>query len=107
GERAAGFAVLVLAFTETFVRYQARIRLDGALTLAFTGCVALIYFAKGPRSWLFAGLVAGLGCLIKGPPALGAPIAGLLLAERRPAPGELALLAVTALLPPALFLAAD
>ncbi len=114
GSRAASFGALVLASTEQFFRYQARPRLDPPLALAYTGAVALLLAARGRTPWLVAGgLVAGLGALVKGPPALGAPVSALLALVVLGRAGEVrrpgAWLAIGAAVvgPPLLFLAVD
>lgn len=114
GTRAAFLGAVALATVESFFRYQARTRLDPPLTLLFTASVALLLTARGRTAWLAAGgLAAGLGALVKGPPALGAPVAAALAllalgrgAELRSARAWL-IPAAGALLPPALFLAYD
>ncbi len=79
GARAAFLGAIALATTESFFRYQARARLDPPLTLLFTGSVALLVLARGRAAWLLAGgVAAGIGALVKGPPALGAPVAAAL-----------------------------
>jgi 4-amino-4-deoxy-L-arabinose transferase-like glycosyltransferase len=87
GARAALLGAFLLAATEEFFRYQARPRLDPPLLLAYTASVALLLLARGRTRWLVAGgLCAGLGALVKGPPALGAPVSAalaLLLLGRR------------------------
>jgi 4-amino-4-deoxy-L-arabinose transferase-like glycosyltransferase len=114
GVRAALLGTFMLAATELFFRYQARPRLDPPLSLAFTLSVALLVVSRGRVAWLAAGgLAAGLGALIKGPPALGAPISAALVLMvtgrwedlRRPRVWIVA--AVAALLPPVVFLIVD
>jgi 4-amino-4-deoxy-L-arabinose transferase-like glycosyltransferase len=79
GERAALLGAFLLASTEQFFRYQARPRLDPPLALAYTASVALLLAARGRTGWLLAGgLAAGLGALVKGPPAFGAPLSAAL-----------------------------
>jgi 4-amino-4-deoxy-L-arabinose transferase-like glycosyltransferase len=79
GRRSAFLGALALATIESFFRYQARARLDPPLTLLFTASVALLVAARGRTLWVFGGgLAAGLGALVKGPPALGAPVAAVL-----------------------------
>ncbi len=79
GARAAFLGAIALATTESFFRYQARARLDPPLTLLFTASVALLLRARGRGPWVLAGgLAAGLGVLVKGPPAVGAPLAAAL-----------------------------
>lgn len=79
GGRAALLGAFVLASTEQFFRYQARARLDPPLVLCYTASVALLLAARGRTRWLLAGgLAAGLGALVKGPPALGAPVSAAL-----------------------------
>ena len=80
GARASFFGCTMLVATEAFSNYQPLARLDPPLTLAFTASVAMLMRARGRLGWLLlGGLVAGLGALVKGPPALGAPIAAALL----------------------------
>jgi len=112
--RSAFLGAVALATTESFFRYQARPRLDPPLTLLFTACVALLVLARGRARWLFAGgVAAGLGALVKGPPALGAPVAAALALLALGRGGELRrpkawlLVAVPALALPAAFLAYD
>ncbi len=114
GVRASFYGCLVLIATEAFSNYQPLARLDPPLTAAFVGSVALLVTARGRAGrLLLGGLVAGLGALVKGPPALGAPVvaAGLVLATegraglRRPA--WLALASLGAALPPLAFIAYD
>jgi 4-amino-4-deoxy-L-arabinose transferase-like glycosyltransferase len=114
GARASFYGCLVLVATDAFSNYQPLARLDPPLTAAFAASVALLVTARGRRSrLLLGGLVAGVGALVKGPPALGAPVvaAGLVLAtgERgaRSPVGWLALVALGAALPPLAFLAYD
>ncbi|GEJ58226.1 ArnT family glycosyltransferase [Anaeromyxobacter diazotrophicus] len=114
GARAAFLGAVALATVESFFRYQARPRLDPPLTLLFTASVALLVAARGRTAWLAAGgLCAGLGALVKGPPALGAPLAAALALVALGRRGELAsarawlAAGAAALLPPALFLACD
>ncbi len=79
GRRAAFLGCVALATTESFFRYQARPRLDPPLTWAFTASVAALVLARGRRGWLLAGgAAAAFGLLVKGPPALGAPVAAAL-----------------------------
>jgi 4-amino-4-deoxy-L-arabinose transferase-like glycosyltransferase len=114
GARAAFLGTFILAVTEKFFRYQARPLLDPPLALAFTLSVALLVAARGRMVWLAAGgLVAGLGALVKGPPALGAPVAAALVLvvigrrEDMRRPRNWIIVAVAALLPPLAFLAID
>jgi 4-amino-4-deoxy-L-arabinose transferase-like glycosyltransferase len=80
GRRAAFLGAVILALTESFFRYQGRARLDPPLTLAMAASVALLVTARGRTSRLcLGGLVAGLGALIKGPPAFAAPVAAALI----------------------------
>jgi len=80
GSRAAFLGAVALATVESFFRYQARPRLDPPLTLLCTASVALLVAARGRAAWLLAGgLAAGAGVLVKGPPALGAPVAAALV----------------------------
>jgi len=114
GPRAAFLGSVALATVDSFFRYQARARLDPPLTLLFTLSVGLLVCARGRTALLaLGGLAAGLGVLVKGPPALGAPVAAALMlvalgrgAELRPPRAWAAVtLAVVAL--PAAFLAYD
>ncbi len=114
GMRAAFLGGIALATTESFFRYQARARLDPPLTLLFTASVALLTLARGRSRWLLAGgVAAGLGALVKGPPAFGAPVAAALALIALGRGGELRrprtwlLAALPALALPALFLAYD
>jgi 4-amino-4-deoxy-L-arabinose transferase-like glycosyltransferase len=114
GARAALLGAFLLAATEEFFRYQARPRLDPPLLLAYTASVAILLLARGRVRWLVAGgLCAGLGALVKGPPAFGAPVSAalalLLLGRRDELRRPRAWLATGAamLLPPLIFLAVD
>lgn len=114
GPRAAFLGGVALATTESFFRYQARARLDPPLTLLFTASTALLVLARGRGRWLLAGgITAGLGALVKGPPALGAPVAAALAlvalgrGEELRRPRAWLLTALPALALPALFLAYD
>jgi 4-amino-4-deoxy-L-arabinose transferase-like glycosyltransferase len=113
GARAALLGAFVLASTEGFFRYQARPRLDPPLALAYTGSVALLLAARGRPRWLLAGgLAAGLGALVKGPPALGAPLSAALALLVLGRAGELRRAralpaALGAALPPLAFLLLD
>jgi 4-amino-4-deoxy-L-arabinose transferase-like glycosyltransferase len=79
GTPAAFLGVLTLVATESFVRYQGRALLDPPLVLLSTAAFAVLVRAPDRVSMnMLAGLVAGVGVLVKGPPALGAPLAGLL-----------------------------
>ena len=84
GGRAALLGCFVLVATDAFSNYQPLARLDPPLTAAFSTSVALIVTSRGRWGRVLAGgLVAGAGVLVKGPPALGAPLvaAGLLAAS--------------------------
>jgi 4-amino-4-deoxy-L-arabinose transferase-like glycosyltransferase len=113
GARASAVGCTILVATEAFSNYQPLARLDPPLTLAFTASVTLLVLARGPRLLFLGGLVAGLGSLVKGPPALGAPVAAALLLAaqgrwdvlRRP--GAWIAVAAGAVLPPLAFLAGD
>lgn len=80
GNRRTGVAAaFLLATCESFFRYQARARLDGPLTFFFTASVfAIIWHRERTAGWIAGGLLAGFGALVKGPPALGAPVAAVL-----------------------------
>lgn len=111
GERAALAATVMLALCESFFRYQARPRLDGALTFFFTASVLLGVTARGRMSrWILCGLAAGAGAMVKGPPALGAPVAAVIfiLIERGlrafPLRGAVVAMSAALLLPGAFFL---
>jgi 4-amino-4-deoxy-L-arabinose transferase-like glycosyltransferase len=86
GRRAAFLGGAFLCATESFFRTHANVTLDPPLTLAFVGSTLLLLNARGRWSWLVAGgLAAGVGALVKGPPAWGAPFAawlGLLMNRR-------------------------
>lgn len=114
GPRAAQLGLLLLAADVPFALQHALPRLDAPLTLAFTASVALLVAARGRAAPLLAGgLVAGLGALVKGPPALGAPVAAALVLLATGRGRELRsvrpwlLVGVAAALPPAAFLAYD
>jgi 4-amino-4-deoxy-L-arabinose transferase-like glycosyltransferase len=114
GARAAFLGCVALATIESFFRYQGRPRLDPPLTLLFTASVALLLAARGRAAWLAAGgLAAGLGTLVKGPPALGAPFAAALALLALGRGRELrsarawAVTGAATLLPAALFLGYD
>jgi 4-amino-4-deoxy-L-arabinose transferase-like glycosyltransferase len=84
GARAGFLGCVLLIATEAFSNYQPLARLDPPLTLAFTASVAVLVLARGRPGLLFlGGLIAGAGALVKGPPALGAPVAALALAAAR------------------------
>jgi 4-amino-4-deoxy-L-arabinose transferase-like glycosyltransferase len=79
GRRAAFLGGVFLCATETFFRMSADVTLDPPLLLAFTGSAMLLLHARDRLPWLVAGaLVAGVGTLVKGPPAWGAPLAAWL-----------------------------
>lgn len=80
GARAAFLGCLLLATNESFFRWSPTGKLDPPLVLLFTASVTLIV-AAGTRGWLLAagGLCAGVGALVKGVPAFGAPVAAALL----------------------------
>jgi 4-amino-4-deoxy-L-arabinose transferase-like glycosyltransferase len=114
GGRAALLGALLLSSTEQFFRYQARPRLDPPLALAYTSSVALLLSARGRTGWLVAGgLAAGLGALVKGPPAFGAPLSAalaLVILGRARELGSVRVWITTAagvLLPVAAFVAVD
>ncbi|BDG08753.1 ArnT family glycosyltransferase [Anaeromyxobacter paludicola] len=114
GPRAAFLGALLLATNDSFFRWSPTAKLDPPLVLLFTLCVAVLLRAgtSGRRLFL-GGLLAGLGALVKGAPALGAPVAAalvLLCAGRREAlrSGRAwALVLAGVLLPIAAFAAAD
>lgn len=87
GRRAAFLGAVFLCATESFFRTTANTTLDPPLTLAFVSSTLLLLNARGRWGWLvLGGLAAGVGALVKGPPAWGAPLAawlGLLLMNRR------------------------
>jgi 4-amino-4-deoxy-L-arabinose transferase-like glycosyltransferase len=112
-ERAAFYGCALLALTEAFFHWMPTARLDPPLVLCFTVSVALLITARGRLALLVAGaLVAGLGSLVKGPPALGAPFVAALslaLAGRRAelkAP-HVAAVGAVAIAPAALFFLYD
>ncbi len=114
GRRAAFLGAVVLATVDSFFRYQARARLDPPLVTLFTLSVLLLSQARGRTALLAAGgLAAGLGVLVKGPPALGAPLAAAVVVAVSGRAYELrdarswALVAAGALLPATGFLAYD
>jgi 4-amino-4-deoxy-L-arabinose transferase-like glycosyltransferase len=114
GGRAAFLGALLLATNDSFFRWSPTGKLDPPLVLLFTASVALLVRA-GTRLRLLAlgGLCAGVGALVKGVPAFGAPVAAALLlhaAGRREAlssPRAWLVVAVAALAPAALFVAYD
>lgn len=72
--------LVLLALNIPFALQHALPRLDAPLTLCFTASVALIVSADRRWHWMLAGgLVAGVGVLVKGPPAMGAPAAAALV----------------------------
>lgn len=80
GLRASFLGCLILIATESFSGYQPLARFDQPLVLSFTASMAVLVLARGRLGWLFAGgLVAGLGSMVKGPPALVAPSAAAIL----------------------------
>ncbi len=114
GAPASALGCAILVATEAFSNYQPLARLDPPLTLAFTASVALLVLSRGRPGLLFlGGLVTGLGSLVKGPPALGAPVAAALLLAaqgRRDVLGRLRAwiaAACGAMLPPLAFLVYD
>ncbi len=78
--RAGVAAALVLMSTESFFRYQARVKLDPWLTLFMTGAILLMVgaFPREQRTrhgrLITGGLLAGLAILGKGPPPLACPV---------------------------------
>lgn len=114
GARAAFLGALLLATNDSFFRWSPTGKLDPPLVLLFTASVALLVRA-GTRPALLAlgGLCAGVGALVKGVPAFGAPVAAalvLLASGRREAlrsPRAWLLVAAAALAPAALFLGYD
>jgi 4-amino-4-deoxy-L-arabinose transferase-like glycosyltransferase len=81
GDRAALFATLLLAANAKFILQHGLARLDAPLLLFFTASVAALASSRGRPSRLFiGGLLAGIGVLVKGPPALGAPLVAALAA---------------------------
>jgi 4-amino-4-deoxy-L-arabinose transferase-like glycosyltransferase len=114
GARAAFLGTLLLVTNESFFRWSPTAKLDPPLVLLFTLTVAVLLRAGTSAGWLaLGGLLAGVGALVKGAPALGAPVAAALVlfcSGRRAALRSLRawlLVAGCALAPLALFAAAD
>jgi 4-amino-4-deoxy-L-arabinose transferase-like glycosyltransferase len=114
GARAAFLGTFLLATNDSFFRWSASAKLDPPLLALFTASVTLLVLARGRAAWLAAGgLAAGLGVLVKGAPALGAPVAALALAagtgqrEVLRSPRAWVLTAAAVLLPVVVFLAVD
>lgn len=113
GPVATQLGLVLLALNVPFALQHALPRLDAPLTLCFTASVALIVSAARRPRWLLAGgLAAGIGVLVKGPPAMGAPVAAALLLLALGRRDELAgrrwlLVLAGATLPAAAFLAFD
>jgi 4-amino-4-deoxy-L-arabinose transferase-like glycosyltransferase len=113
GSAATRLGLVLLALNVPFALQHALPRLDAPLTLCFTASVALLASAaRRPGRLLAGGLVAGIGFLVKGPPAMGAPVAAALLLLGLGRRDELAdrrwlLVLAGAALPAAAFLAFD
>ncbi len=114
GPRAAFLGTLLLATNDSFFRWSPTAKLDPPLVLLFTASVAVLLRAGDRAGWLaLGGLLAGVGALVKGAPAFGAPVAAALLllcSGRRAAlrrPRAWLIVSLGALLPLALFAAGD
>ncbi|HET9595927.1 MAG TPA: glycosyltransferase family 39 protein, partial [Anaeromyxobacteraceae bacterium] len=80
GARAAFLGSVLLLATDAFSAYQPMARLDPPLTLACAASIAILVRSGGrPAALLAGGAIAGLGVLVKGPPALAAPLSAALL----------------------------
>jgi len=114
GARAAFLGTLLLVTNDSFFRWSPTGKLDPPLVLLFTASVTVLVRA-GTRPGLLAlgGLCAGVGALVKGVPAFGAPVAAALLlrasgrGEALWSPRCWLIVAAAALAPAALFLGYD